>query len=152
MQPIPATNRQQHINTFLEQLDNSVPSVDVYLPTEPSLRITRWLAETASPMQSHAKAPYLLVFEVANSETGAADKRAVIFKMMDDCRQDRLALQLIAYMKRVFDDAGMGLFLYAYNLVTAGPSVRAFCDWDFQLTAPLSAASSSACPTPSRGT
>eukprot|EP00796_Vickermania_ingenoplastis_P000486 gene486-266_t len=104
----------------------------LYLPTNPGFRVTNVIPQTASAMQSAAKCPIFVQFECVErqlEETAKPDelpvvkaplKKACIFKMGDDCRQDQIALQLIELFRRIFKSIGVPSFLYPYRVVTTG--------------------------------
>merc|ERR1712157_27802 len=102
--------------------------------------------DSAIPLQSHAKAPYLGRFKVLDigfdnlekfgeskndeqnklldhySKTKNLQTQAAIFKVGDDIRQDMLALQITSLFQFAFQKAGLSdLYLYPYKVVATSP-------------------------------
>jgi phosphatidylinositol 4-kinase len=117
--------------------------VGVYLPSNPDGKVIDIDRKSGRPLQSHAKAPFMATFKVqkqrivveedsealvddagAMATTTYEDWLQAIFKVGDDCRQDVLALQVIAMFKNIFESIGLTLYLFPYRVTATAPGVR----------------------------
>ena len=70
--PVPKEERKNEAVRFVREV-GAPPRKDLYLPTEPRSRLIRAVPESASPMQSAAKVPILVAFEVEKEVAGSGD-------------------------------------------------------------------------------
>ncbi|EPQ57891.1 hypothetical protein GLOTRDRAFT_114478 [Gloeophyllum trabeum ATCC 11539] len=125
-----------------EEMAKIQVEVGVYLPSNPDGKVVDIDRKSGRPLQSHAKAPFMATFKVRkerveiendpnsllDTEANGEEKRSeydvwlqAIFKVGDDCRQDVLALQVIAMFKNIFTSVGLTLYLYPYRVTATAP-------------------------------
>ncbi|KAF9168827.1 phosphatidylinositol-4- kinase [Mortierella sp. AD011] len=126
-----------------EEMAKIVVDVGVYLPSNPEGVVVDIDKKSGRPLQSHAKTPFMATFKVRKTreesslgkaiiKKGAQDGeedapktydvwQSAIFKVGDDCRQDVLAIQLIAVFKNIFTSVGLDLYLFPYRIVATAP-------------------------------
>lgn len=125
-----------------EELRKIKVEVGVYLPSNPDGVVVGIDRKSGKPLQSHAKAPYMATFRI--QKTKALDGKRItsktqldeeksedqetyevwqsaIFKVGDDCRQDVLALQLIAAFRNVFNSVGLDVWVFPYRVTATAP-------------------------------
>jgi len=125
-----------------EEMAKIKVDVGVYLPSNPDSIVIDIDYKSGIPLQSHAKAPFLATFKtkpraisednddnisIPEDEKEDANKEiweSAIFKVGDDCRQDILALQLIAIFKSIFVKDDLDMYLYPYRVVATEPGVN----------------------------
>ncbi|KAI9718337.1 MAG: phosphatidylinositol-4- kinase [Chrysothrix sp. TS-e1954] len=137
--------KKQKIEEELRQIQLDV---GVYLPSNPDGVVVGIDRKSGKPLQSHAKAPYMATFRIRkegendmentenqlgevnaasdNSKTyqrmGAYEIwQSAIFKVGDDCRQDVLALQMIAAFRGIFHHVGLPVFVFPYRVTATAP-------------------------------
>jgi hypothetical protein len=125
-----------------EEMARIALSVGVYLPSNPDGTVIDIDRLSGRPLQSHAKAPFMATFKVQKERREIAPDatpdgagqvamikhkydvwQSAIFKVGDDCRQDVLALQIIAMFKNVFQGIGLFLYLFPYRVTATAPGV-----------------------------
>ncbi|ORZ34525.1 kinase-like domain-containing protein [Catenaria anguillulae PL171] len=109
-----------------EELAQIKVDVGCYLPSNPESTVIDIDYLSGRPLQSHAKAPFLATFKIERTTLVPPFRKeqvwqSAIFKVGDDCRQDVLALQLIALFKSVFASAHLDLYLFPYRVVATAP-------------------------------
>ncbi|USW57559.1 Putative phosphatidylinositol 3-/4-kinase, catalytic domain, protein kinase-like domain superfamily [Septoria linicola] len=118
-----------------EELRKIEVEVGVYLPSNPDGVVIGIDRKSGKPLQSHAKAPFMATFRIRKEEADAeaamalSEKRkrtyevwqSAIFKVGDDCRQDVLALQLIAAFRGIFNNVGLDVYVFPYRVTATAP-------------------------------
>lgn len=125
-----------------EELRKIKVEVGVYLPSNPDGIVVGIDRKSGKPLQSHAKAPYMATFRIQKTRViedvqiaakGLPENekpkeqetyevwQSAIFKVGDDCRQDVLALQLIAAFRNVFNSVGLDVWVFPYRVTATAP-------------------------------
>ncbi|XP_061372681.1 phosphatidylinositol 4-kinase alpha 2-like isoform X2 [Gastrolobium bilobum] len=119
--PLPKEERRAGIRRELEKIE--LEGEDLYLPTAPNKLVTGIRVDSGIPLQSAAKVPIMITFNVVDRDGDKNDikPQACIFKVGDDCRQDVLALQVIALLRDIFEAVGLNLYLFPYGVLPTGP-------------------------------
>ncbi|KAL6709717.1 Phosphatidylinositol 4-kinase stt4 [Coniothyrium glycines] len=124
-----------------EELRKIQVEVGVYLPSNPDGQVIGIDRKSGKPLQSHAKTPFMATFRIRKQrphvdleETEEDDRGAVvkkdntyetwlsaIFKVGDDCRQDVLALQMIAAFRGIFNSVGLDVWVFPYRVTATAP-------------------------------
>lgn len=133
----PKPEKKQKIE---EELRKIQVESGVYLPSNPDGVVIGIDRKSGKPLQSHAKAPYMATFRIRKEENempGVNDPdsqdalettrksyevwQSAIFKVGDDCRQDVLALQMIAAFRGIFNSSGLDVFVFPYRVTATAP-------------------------------
>ncbi|XP_042443658.1 phosphatidylinositol 4-kinase alpha 1-like [Zingiber officinale] len=119
--PLPKEERRAGIKRELEKI--SIDGDDLYLPTATNKIVRGIQLDSGIPLQSAAKVPIMITFNVVDKYGDPNDVKpqACIFKVGDDCRQDVLALQVIALLRDIFNAVGLNLYLFPYGVLPTGP-------------------------------
>ncbi|GLT58161.1 hypothetical protein SLA2020_310800 [Shorea laevis] len=118
---VPKEERRAGIRRELEKIQ--MEGEDLYLPTAPNKLVRGIQVDSGIPLQSAAKVPIMITFNVVDKDGDPNDikPQACIFKVGDDCRQDVLALQVIALLRDIFEAIGLNLYLFPYGVLPTGP-------------------------------
>lgn len=139
----PKPEKKQKIE---EELRKIKVDVGVYLPSNPDGVVIGIDRKSGKPLQSHAKAPYMATFRIKKNvdkhenmegtdelledtnKTGVVARentieiwQSAIFKVGDDCRQDVLALQMIAAFRGIFNNVGLDVYVFPYRVTATAP-------------------------------
>ncbi|KAJ6671341.1 hypothetical protein OIU85_015128 [Salix viminalis] len=119
--PLSKEERRAGIRRELEKIE--LVGEDLYLPTAPSKLVRGIRVDSGIPLQSAAKVPIMVTFNVVDrfGDQNYVKPQACIFKVGDDCRQDVLALQVIALLRDIFEAVGLNLYLFPYGVLPTGP-------------------------------
>ncbi|RAH69024.1 1-phosphatidylinositol 4-kinase STT4 [Aspergillus aculeatinus CBS 121060] len=134
-----------------EELRKIKVEVGVYLPSNPEGVVVGIDRKSGKPLQSHAKAPYMATFRIQKTRAQAQGThketrslaqccsdlsisgeslsndetyevwQSAIFKVGDDCRQDMLALQMIAAFRSIFASVGLDVWVFPYRVTSTAP-------------------------------
>lgn len=133
----PKPEKKQKIE---EELRKIKVEVGVYLPSNPDGVVIGIDRKSGKPLQSHAKAPYMATFRIRKEKGEVEEKeeklnqaadgprentyevwQSAIFKVGDDCRQDVLALQMIAAFRGIFHNVGLDVYVNPYRVTATAP-------------------------------
>lgn len=125
-----------------EELRKIQVEVGVYLPSNPDGQVIGIDRKSGKPLQSHAKTPFMATFRIRKTrpdDQGLEDQEddnrdiaqkrdnsyetwlSAIFKVGDDCRQDVLALQMIAAFRGIFNTVGLDVWVFPYRVTATAP-------------------------------
>ena len=144
LKPLIKRSKPEKKQKIEEELRKIKLEVGVYLPSNPDGVVIGIDRKSGKPLQSHAKAPYMATFRIKKNkseveeaeemlEEGSKDNKpgapantvevwqSAIFKVGDDCRQDVLALQMIAAFRGIFHSVGLDVFVFPYRVTATAP-------------------------------
>jgi phosphatidylinositol 4-kinase len=125
-----------------EELRKIQVDVGVYLPSNPDGVVVGIDRQSGKPLQSHAKTPFMATFRIRKTRTDLLEGdtgdeltsiaslakqdsyevwQSAIFKVGDDCRQDVLALQMIAAFRGIFNNVGLDVWVFPYRVTATAP-------------------------------
>lgn len=120
--PVEKLQRKTKLAQFLSEV-NVPGNGHAYLPTVPQFIVQSVSSDNAACLQSAAKVPILVNFQLAPRERpdAAPLKMGCIFKSGDDIRQDMLALQVMQMFKNIFTASSLHLYLCPYRIIATQP-------------------------------
>ncbi|KAK3941833.1 putative phosphatidylinositol 4-kinase [Diplogelasinospora grovesii] len=143
LKPLIKRSKPEKKQKIEEELRKIKVEVGVYLPSNPDGVVIGIDRKSGKPLQSHAKAPFMATFRIKKNKGGVeeADEmledankgkgvspdstvevwQSAIFKVGDDCRQDVLALQMIAAFRGIFHSVGLDVFVFPYRVTATAP-------------------------------
>jgi phosphatidylinositol 4-kinase len=144
LKPLIGRSKDEKKQKIEEELRKIKVDVGVYLPSNPDGVVIGIDRKSGKPLQSHAKAPYLATFRIKKNKKSSvpeADEalegtekqpvetadntievwQSAIFKVGDDCRQDVLALQMIAAFRGIFHSVGLDVYVFPYRVTATAP-------------------------------
>lgn len=145
LKPLIKRTKPEKKQKIEEELRKIQVDVGVYLPSNPDGVVIGIDRKSGKPLQSHAKAPFMATFRIKKNKAGLeeaeemleegakdTDKASVqantvevwqsaIFKVGDDCRQDVLALQMIAAFRGIFHSVGLDVYVFPYRVTATAP-------------------------------
>ncbi|KAL2263846.1 hypothetical protein VTK26DRAFT_4755 [Humicola hyalothermophila] len=144
LKPLIKRSKPEKKQKIEEELRKIQVDVGVYLPSNPDGVVIGIDRKSGKPLQSHAKAPFMATFRIRKNkgaveeaeemlEEGAKGNKtpaqsntvevwqSAIFKVGDDCRQDVLALQMIAAFRGIFHSVGLDVFVFPYRVTATAP-------------------------------
>jgi phosphatidylinositol 4-kinase len=142
LKPLIKKSKPEKKQKIEEELRKIKVEMGVYLPSNPDGVVIGIDRKSGKPLQSHAKAPYMATFRVRREKVEESDGeesliksvvkgqplkdtfevwQSAIFKVGDDCRQDVLALQLIAAFRGIFHSVGLDVYVNPYCVTATAP-------------------------------
>lgn len=144
LRPLIKRSKPEKKQKIEEELRKIELEVGVYLPSNPEGVVIGIDRKSGKPLQSHAKAPFMATFRIKKNKGGVEEAeemldegskssktaaqtntievwQSAIFKVGDDCRQDVLALQMIAAFRGIFHSVGLDVFVFPYRVTATAP-------------------------------